>query len=184
MSASKLATQSEFNINQYKKPVDIFITSLSIVVMIGLVFCVVWQVFSRLILKSPSTLTDEVARFSMIWVGLLGASYTYGLKKHLAIDLLTHNLLGIKKLLSQLLINISVLFFSSSVMIYGGLKLLFKVYETGQTSPAIQLPMAAIYIVLPLSGIIIAYYSILFCIDAYVTFTLEKTGNDKEKNHE
>ncbi len=175
MLESKLASQAGFNINQYKKPIDVFITTLSIVVMIGLVFCVVWQVFSRLILKSPSTLTDEVARFSMIWVGLLGASYTYGLKKHLAIDLLTHDLLGIKRLLSQLLINISVLFFSISVMIYGGLKLLFKVYETGQTSPAMQLPMAYIYIVLPLSGLIIAYYSVLFCIEAYVTFKLEKS---------
>ncbi len=60
-------------------------------------------------------------------------------------------------------------------MIYGGLKLLFKVYETGQTSPAMQLPMAYIYIVLPLSGLIIAYYSVLFCIEAYVTFKLEKS---------
>ncbi len=59
-----------------------------------LVFCVVWQVLSRYVLGKPSTVTDELARYLFMWVALIGAAYTTGLKRHLAIDLLTMKLDG------------------------------------------------------------------------------------------
>ena len=75
-------------LNRIKLAVDRTIAAFSVAVMIALVVCVVWQVFSRYVLNQPSTLTDELARFLMIWVGLLGAAYTVGAQRHLAIDLL------------------------------------------------------------------------------------------------
>lgn len=62
--------------NRIKLAVDRTIAAFSIMVMSVLVICVVWQVFSRYVLNQPSTSTDELARFLMIWVGLLGAAYT------------------------------------------------------------------------------------------------------------
>lgn len=53
---------------------------------------VLWQVFSRLVLPSPSSFTDELARFLFMWVGLLGAAYAAGKRLHLAIDLLATRL--------------------------------------------------------------------------------------------
>ena len=93
-------------IEKIKKPVDLFISSFSIIVMVLLVICVTWQVFSRYVLQIPSTVTDEIARFSMIWVGLLGAAYTVGVQRHLSIDLFTHNLTGKKKQLSNIIIRV------------------------------------------------------------------------------
>lgn len=58
-------------LNRIKLAVDRTIAAFSVAVMIALVVCVVWQVFSRYVLNQPSTLTDELARFLMIWVGLL-----------------------------------------------------------------------------------------------------------------
>lgn len=88
-----------------------------ILVMIGLVICVVWQVFSRYVLSAPSTMTDEMARFSMIWVGLLGAAYGVGAQSHLSIDLLTMNLRGKRSLSAGCFINICVLVFAAGVLI-------------------------------------------------------------------
>lgn len=62
-----------------------------------LVVCVVWQVISRYVLGSPSIVTDELARFLFMWVGLIGAAYATGLKRHLAIDLLVLKLTGKRK---------------------------------------------------------------------------------------
>ncbi len=155
-------------ISKYKKPVDTVIALFSVSIMVMLVFCVVWQVVSRYVLNSPSTMTDEIARFSMIWVALLGAAYTVGLQKHLSIDLFTHQLSGRKKQISIIIINAIIGFFSTCVLIYGGYRLFYKVLATGQVSPAMQLPMAYIYIVLPLTGVIILYYSFLFIIDAVI----------------
>ncbi|TCP96543.1 TRAP-type C4-dicarboxylate transport system permease small subunit [Cricetibacter osteomyelitidis] len=148
-----------------KKPVDIFISTFSIIMMVLLVICVTWQVFSRYVLQIPSTVTDEIARFSMIWVGLLGAAYTVGLQKHLSIDLFTHNLTHKKKAMSNILINVCIFAFSAGVMVFGGWTLVSNVYASGQISPSMQIPMAYVYIALPLSGILMIFYSILFLIE-------------------
>ncbi|STV02580.1 TRAP-type transport system [Klebsiella pneumoniae] len=50
-------------LNRIKLAVDRTIAAFSVVVMIALVVCVVWQVFSRYVLNQPSTLTDELGAF-------------------------------------------------------------------------------------------------------------------------
>ena len=157
----------------FKTPVDYFIAGFCILIMASLVACVVWQVFSRYVMNQPSTFTDEIARFAMIWVGLLGAAYTTGLQKHLAIDLFTGHLEGRKKYISVIFINACILAFALSAMIWGGWTLVAKVYSTGQVSPAMQIPMAYIYCVLPISGSIISYYSLLFIIEAVIDFFIQ-----------
>lgn len=153
------------DINKYQKPVDRVLALLTISVMVMLVLCVVWQVFSRYVLKQPSTSTDELARFSMIWVGLLGAAFAVGKRRHLSIDLFTAELTGTRKLVNRLFIDGCVFFFAASAMVWGGMTLLLSVYGSGQISPALQIPMAYVYAVLPISGILICWYSALFMID-------------------
>ena len=65
------------------------------VLLTMLLFTVVWQVFSRYVLKDPSSYTDELARYLLIWVALLGAAYATGQKLHLAIDLLQNKIRSI-----------------------------------------------------------------------------------------
>lgn len=150
-----------------KLAVDRTIATFSVLVMIALVICVVWQVFSRYMLNQPSTLTDELARFLMIWVGLLGASYTVGAQRHLAIDFLNMMLPDGKKPLLGILVNTLILLFSALVIVKGGLMLIDKTLATAQLSAAMQIPMGYVYIVLPLSGAIMMFYSLYFiCCDA------------------
>ncbi len=148
-----------------KRPIDQLLAGFTILVMSMLVGCVVWQVFSRYVLQQPSTSTDELARFSMIWVGLLGAAYALGQKRHLCIDLFTTNLRGRKQFIQRLLADSCILLFAASTMIWGGGVLVLKVWTTGQISPALQMPMAYVYAVLPLSGLLMVYYSLLSLLD-------------------
>ena len=60
---------------------------LALIILMGVnVLNVLWQVFTRFVLRDPSSFTEELARYLLIWVGLLGASYAAGKKMHLAID--------------------------------------------------------------------------------------------------
>ncbi|EOD54405.1 TRAP transporter small permease [Aeromonas molluscorum] len=152
-------------LEKFKRPIDRLLAGFTVAVMAMLVVCVVWQVFSRYVLSQPSTMTDEIARFSMIWVGLLGAAYATGKRRHLSIDLFVSNLKGAPKLINQLFVDFCVLLFAGSTMVWGGLTLVTKVYSTGQVSPAMQLPMAYVYMVLPLSGLIISYYCVLYILE-------------------
>lgn len=148
--------------NRIKLAVDRVIAAFSIVVMSVLVICVVWQVFSRYVLNQPSTLTDELARFLMIWVGLLGAAYTVGAQRHLSIDLLSMALPPRKQAMLSIVTNLLILLFSAIVILTGGLKLIGKTLETAQVSAAMQIPMGYVYLILPLTGIIMMFYALWF----------------------
>ncbi len=54
-----------------------------IILMAGIVIDVSWQIFTRFILRDPSSYTEELAGFLLIWIGLLGASYALYTKVHL-----------------------------------------------------------------------------------------------------
>ena len=46
-----------------------------LIMLLGvMVLNVSWQVFSRYVLANPSSFTDELARYLMIWLGVLGLS--------------------------------------------------------------------------------------------------------------
>jgi TRAP-type C4-dicarboxylate transport system permease small subunit len=105
--------------NRIKLAVDRTIAAFSIMVMSVLVICVVWQVFSRYVLNQPSTSTDELARFLMIWVGLLGAAYTVGAQRHLSIDLLSMALQPRKQALLTIVVNLLIFLFSGGVIVTG-----------------------------------------------------------------
>ncbi|POT56727.1 C4-dicarboxylate ABC transporter permease [Citrobacter amalonaticus] len=148
--------------NRLKLAVDRIIAAFSILVMIALVGCVVWQVFSRYVLNQPSTLTDELARFLMIWVGLLGAAYTVGAQRHLSIDLLSLSLSKHKQALLNLFINLLIFSFAGSVIVTGGIKLINKTLATSQVSAAMQIPMGYVYFILPISGAVMMFYALWF----------------------
>ncbi|HBC6262461.1 TPA: TRAP transporter small permease [Citrobacter braakii] len=148
--------------NRLKLAVDRVIAAFSVIVMIALVMCVVWQVFSRYVLNQPSTLTDELARFLMIWVGLLGAAYTVGAQRHLSIDLLFMSINKRKQALLSLFINLLIFSFAGSVIVTGGIKLINKTLATVQVSAAMQIPMGYVYIILPLSGAVMMFYALWF----------------------
>jgi TRAP-type C4-dicarboxylate transport system permease small subunit len=121
---------------------------------------VLWQVASRYIIGIPSSFTDELARYLLIWVSLLGASYVTGKKLHLAIDILPSKLEGEKQRRLNVGINLLVAFFALFAFVWGGVKLVYITLTLEQTSPSLNLPLGVVYAVLPLSGIIIIYYSI------------------------
>ncbi|WP_428773330.1 TRAP transporter small permease [Vibrio sp.] len=127
-----------------------------------LVFCVVWQVISRYVIGKPSTVTDELARYLFMWVALIGAAYTTGQKRHLAIDLLTMKLKGKRKLINELVIQFAIALFAYIVLVHGGIQLASKTLATGQVTPALGLEMGYIYFCLPISGALMIFYSAVY----------------------
>lgn len=140
--------------------VDKILEKLLIILMSLLVIDVLWQVTSRYILSSPSSFTDELAGFLLIWVSLFGAAYVTGRKEHLAIDLLLQKSNHKNKLRLELFIHFVVFTFSFFVLVIGGIWLVYTRFILSVKSAALQLPLGYVYIVLPVSGLIILIYSI------------------------
>lgn len=143
-----------------KKIIDRLLEFILVTLMMLLVLDVTWQVFARYILENPSSYTDELARFLLIWVSLLGAAYAHGQKKHLAIDIFPQSLNPYNQKRLDQLIQILVIGFSLCVMCIGGGRLVFITLYLKQFSSALQLPLGFIYMVIPLSGSLIVFYGI------------------------
>jgi TRAP-type C4-dicarboxylate transport system permease small subunit len=135
-----------------------------ILLMSLLVFDVLWQVFSRYLLSSPSSFTDELAGYLLIWVGVLGAAYVAGRKEHLAIDILVQKSPPARQRLLQFIIHTLIFLFALSVMVTGGVILMYTRFVLQVKSAALQLPLGYVYIVLPISGLIIMFYELLHII--------------------
>ena len=143
-----------------------FLEVFLIVLMAAIVIDVVWQIFTRFILRDPSSYTEELAGFLLIWIGLLGASYALHTKAHLGIDILTSKLEGTRRRLSIISIYSLVVIFALFILVIGGMRLVNITFTLAQISPAMGIPMGYVYIVLPLTGILMMYYSIMFMINA------------------
>ncbi len=147
-----------------KYKIDKLLEKVLIVLMSLLVVDVLWQVLSRYILSAPSSFTDELAGFLLIWVGVLGAAYVAGQKQHLAIDLLLQKSSAAHQKRLLIFINCCVALFALSVMVVGGTWLVATRFQFNVSSAALQLPLGYVYLVLPISGLLILYYSIVFII--------------------
>ena len=134
--------------------------------MAAMVLNVLWQVLTRYVLPTPSSYTEELARYMMIWIGLLGGAYGVGQKSHLALDLLTARVTGARRRLLEIFIALAVLAFAVAVLIGGGGRLVWITFALGQTSAALQLPTGFVYLVVPVSGLCTAFYTVGWLIDA------------------
>ncbi len=143
---------------KFKAALDRFI-QLSIALLMGvMVMNVTWQVVSRYLLGDPSSFTDELSRYSMIWLGLLGAAYVSGKNGHLAIDLITSRVRGKRLFFLQCLIHGLVIFFGAVVLVWGGGNLVYISQLLQQKSATLQIPLSWVYGILPISGLIVVYY--------------------------
>ena len=136
-----------------------------VILMSVLVIDVLWQVFSRYLLSSPSSFTDELAGFLLIWVGLLGAAYVAGRQEHLAIDILIQKSPPERQRKLQYLIHSLIFLFALFVMFVGGAILMYTRFVLQVKSAALQLSLGYVYIIIPISGLIIMFYEVIHMID-------------------
>lgn len=145
-----------------KRALDYVLGTAVFLILMVIVISVTWQVVSRYILGTPSTLTSEVARLLFMWLALLGGAYTYGQARHLAIDILPLALKGRSRQVLNTLILLAVAGFAYFVMVWGGWQMVSRTLASGQITPTLRLPMGYVYGPIPVAGLFIIVYSIIF----------------------
>lgn len=142
------------------KFIDTILKNALIILMAALVFAVSWQVISRYVFAAPSSWTEEVARFLLIWVGVLGAAYAFRTGVHLGLDVLPKKLSGGAALSLKLFTLATVIVFAVAVLVIGGSALVALTWDLKQYSAVLGLPIAFVYSVIPVSGALICFYAI------------------------
>jgi TRAP-type C4-dicarboxylate transport system permease small subunit len=121
--------------------------------LVTLLLVVLWQVFSRYILNDPSTVTEELARVLLMWLGLFGSSYALMENGHLALDLFSPNMqASLRKQLNYFVEAMMLIF--ALVLLVGGLGICKNAFSLDQQIASLEISMGIVYLALPINGFI------------------------------
>lgn len=148
-----------------KKMLDRLLETLVMVVVAVLVLDVLLQVFTRFVLNKPSSWTEELAVFMLIWVSLLGAAVALGRGAHLGIDYFVGKLPERVRLATEVFVFFCIAAFSFLVMVLGGIDLVRSTLELGQPSPALNVQMGHVYLAVPISGFFLTLYAAIALVE-------------------
>ncbi|CAH6661034.1 TRAP transporter small permease [Pseudocitrobacter vendiensis] len=123
-----------------------------------------WQVISRYIVGQPSTITEELLRFSLVWISMLGMAYVAGKQQHISLTILVDKVSPRLRSIWLIILQLTFVAFSVWILIIGGLKI--SSISMLQVSPALGIPMGQVYYALPIAGVLIIIYSVMNIIDA------------------
>ena len=122
-----------------------------------------YQILVRYIFNSPSTVSEELLTYSFTWMSLFAASYVFGKRDHMRMEFFAQRFTGKAKLALEVTTEALVLAFAAIVMVYGGVEIT-RLTMT-QVTASLQIPMGYVYFVLPLSGLMIVFFSFVNILD-------------------
>lgn len=143
-----------------RRIIDKIIEVMCTAIMGYMVLAVCWQVITRFVLKNPSTVTEEILRYLLVWTTMVGGAYAYGRRKHLSINMLAKKLPPRAQKLLDIFVQAVVIAFCVVVMIVGDLRLVETTFD--QISSALRLPMPYVYASILVGGVLIIFYAIIF----------------------
>lgn len=143
-----------------RKIIDKIIEVMCTAIMGYMVLAVCWQVITRFVLKNPSTVTEKILRYLLVWTTMVGGAYAYGRRKHLSINMLAKKLPPRAQKLLDIFVQAVVIAFCVVVMIVGDLRLVETTFD--QISSALRLPMPYVYASILVGGVLIIFYAIIF----------------------
>lgn len=145
---------------QIRFKVNKIVEQFLVLILGSMVLNVIWQVITRFFTSTPSPFTEELARYLMIWLGILGAAYLAGKKEHVAIDFFVKKFNNKSQKFIYHFVRFSVISFVFFVMFIGGSRLVYITLKLKQYSPSLQIPLALVYSIIPISGLLIIFYLI------------------------
>lgn len=135
--------------------------AIMIITFVAMVAAYFISVVNRNIIKASMPWTEEIALYSMTYMALLGTEVGLRDGTQVAVTAVIDKLHGITKKIVSIIEQI-VLEIFSFVMLKAGIALFLKQIQSGQTTPVLKLPMAAMYFSLVLA------FGLIFIIQAVV----------------
>lgn len=139
---------------------------LGIVIMILFMLMTVigtYQIVTRYFFNRPSTVSEELLTYSFTWMALLASAFVFGKRDHMRMGFLADKLTGTARKYLEVAIDFLTFLLAAVVMVYGGCSI--TKLTMIQTTASLRVPMGYIYIIVPLTGILIMIFSFINAMD-------------------
>jgi TRAP-type C4-dicarboxylate transport system permease small subunit len=134
-------------------------TEIAIIFLFAVLVAVVfYQVVARYVFNDPPSWTEELARYCQVWVILLTSSICIRKGSHLAVDYLGHRMKEGTRRKLNIFLSVLMAVYILVVTIFG-----WKLMVVGQyqLSPALQVNMSIVYVIFPLSGVLMLLEAVI-----------------------
>lgn len=144
------------------------------------ILCII-QVVMRYIFNESLTWSEELSRYAFVWFVYTSAAYAVKYQRHVKFSFLVDILKKISPIYSQILKIIALLLWISFLIFlaYFSVILVINQFNSGQLSPANQIPMYLVYIGLPLGSFLMTFR----VVQHIVTEVLELKAYYLKENH-
>jgi len=132
---------------------------ICVVLFATLVLLVTWQVFTRLVLGDPSIWTEELARYTFVWVSLIGIAIAVGEKADVVMEFVVERLPRALQRVADVLAYGTTLAFVLYVMVFGGIEQTTQGWT--QRNPVLPLTQGQLYLAIPISGVLLTLFLLL-----------------------
>ncbi|MCE7029461.1 TRAP transporter small permease [Jiella avicenniae] len=131
------------------------LSAVLIVIFTVMVLAIIWQVFARYVLLSPTVWSEELARYSMVWTTMLGSALVLRRSEHVAVTVFVDILPQPLQIAIACLRDVIVVVMGGYIAYFG-----FEFALRGQVRLAsgIGVPMSYAYFALPVGGALIALF--------------------------
>ena len=150
---------------QVRKYLDKILEIVCVLIFVFITIVGCYQIITRYVFNSPSTISEELLVFSFTWLSLLASALVFGKKEHMRMSFLADKITGVKAIYLGIITEIIVFIFTIVVMVYGGIEIT-KLTMT-QITASLGIVMGYIYIIIPITGVIILIYNILNIADLF-----------------
>lgn len=123
-----------------------------------MVVSICWQVFSRYLLNDAPGWTEELARFLMAWISLLGSAAVLRRQGHIAVFYVVDLLPAPVRIIVDWIRDALILIMAASLVWYG---YAFAVIGGRRSSAALEIPMFYPYLAIPIGGGLLALLLLL-----------------------
>lgn len=146
-----------------QKGITRILNGLAGISFLAMVLLTCWQVFTRYILKNPSTWSEELVGYLFAWMSLLGASLVTQERGHMNIPILVERFGEKGQKLLNCLGELIAFLFSLVILVFGGVQI--TSLAMGQMTSSLGVPIGIFYIVLPLCGVLNMIYTVFNMVD-------------------
>lgn len=122
-----------------------------------------YQIVTRYFFNRPSTISEELLTYTFTWMALLASAYVFGKRDHMRMGFLADKLTGPARKCLEVVIDILTFALAGVVMVYGGSSI--TKLTMIQTTASLRVPMGYIYVIVPLTGILIMIFSFINAMD-------------------
>jgi TRAP-type C4-dicarboxylate transport system permease small subunit len=138
--------------------------ALIALMMLGMFVVVMLNVIVRIVASKSLPWSSELAPYLMVWASFLGSVVACKRKMHVAIDVLINALHGIPQKIVYGIMYFLILF-ALGILTYAGWTQ--TVAQMQQYSITMHFSIGYIYVSMPISGVLMIYYTVLHMLEFY-----------------